>query len=51
MTISDGDWTVFITQPLSATLLALAAIGLVGPRLYGVYQAARAPRQAVPGDA
>ena len=29
MTISRGDWTVFVTRPLSATLLAMAAILLV----------------------
>src|SRR5262249_53054632 len=31
MTISAGDWTVFFTRPLSATLLALAALALFGP--------------------
>jgi len=34
MTISNGDWTVFYTHPLSATLLAIAVIGLVGPQIY-----------------
>ncbi len=29
MTISRGDWTVFVTRPLSATLLACAAVLLV----------------------
>jgi putative tricarboxylic transport membrane protein len=29
MTISRGDWSVFVTRPLSATLLAMAAILLV----------------------
>ncbi len=29
MTISRGDWTVFVTRPLSATLLAIAAVLLV----------------------
>ena len=29
MTISRGDWTVFVTRPLSASLLAVAAILLV----------------------
>jgi putative tricarboxylic transport membrane protein len=36
MTISDGDWTVLFTRPLSATLLALAVLGLVGPRLWAL---------------
>jgi putative tricarboxylic transport membrane protein len=34
MTISAGDWTVLFTRPLSATLLALAALALAGPKLY-----------------
>ena len=34
MTISAGDWTVFFTRPLSATILALAALALFGPKLY-----------------
>jgi putative tricarboxylic transport membrane protein len=38
MTISNGDWTVLVSQPLSATLLALAALAMVGPL---VWRAAR----------
>ncbi|MGQ0662745.1 MAG: tripartite tricarboxylate transporter permease [Pseudomonadota bacterium] len=34
MTISQGDMTVFLAKPLSATLLALALAALVGPALY-----------------
>ena len=34
MTISQGDPTVFLSKPLSATLLALAAAALAGPHLY-----------------
>jgi putative tricarboxylic transport membrane protein len=34
MTISAGDWTVFFTRPLSATILVLAVLALVGPKLY-----------------
>ncbi len=48
MTISNGDWTVLFTQPLSAGLLALALVGLVGPKLYTF---ARRQPQGVPGDA
>jgi putative tricarboxylic transport membrane protein len=51
MTISDGDWSIFFTHPLSATLLALAALALVGPRLYGLYKNLRVKGEAVPGDA
>jgi putative tricarboxylic transport membrane protein len=31
MTISQGDLTVFITRPISATLLLLAATAIVVP--------------------
>jgi putative tricarboxylic transport membrane protein len=34
MTISNGDWTVLVSQPLSATLLALAALALLGPMVW-----------------
>jgi putative tricarboxylic transport membrane protein len=34
LTISQGDMTVFLTRPLSATLLALAALALVGPQIW-----------------
>jgi putative tricarboxylic transport membrane protein len=34
MTISNGDWSVLVTQPLSATLLALAALAMVGPMVW-----------------
>jgi putative tricarboxylic transport membrane protein len=40
LTISQGDWTVFLTRPLSATLLVLAAAALLGPHLYA-YMAKR----------
>jgi putative tricarboxylic transport membrane protein len=36
MTISAGDWSVFLTRPLSASILALAVLALVGPRLYAL---------------
>jgi putative tricarboxylic transport membrane protein len=51
MTISDGDWSIFFTHPLSAALLALAALALIGPRLYGFYKSFRAKGQPIPGDA
>jgi len=38
MTISNGDWTVLVTQPLSATLLALSALALLGPLLWRATQ-------------
>jgi putative tricarboxylic transport membrane protein len=42
MTISNGDWSVFVTHPLSAALLALAAIALVGPMLWKALRRKRA---------
>ncbi|HEX4892738.1 MAG TPA: tripartite tricarboxylate transporter permease [Hyphomicrobiaceae bacterium] len=34
MTISQGDMSVLFTRPLSATLLALAVLALVGPQVW-----------------
>ncbi len=34
MTISQGDLTTFLTRPISATLLALAVLAVVGPKLW-----------------
>ncbi|GAB3109754.1 tripartite tricarboxylate transporter permease [Streptomyces calidiresistens] len=58
--ISSGDFTVFVTKPISATLLALAALSLLAP-LVGVWRrrraralrgaAERAHDGARPGDA
>jgi putative tricarboxylic transport membrane protein len=36
MTISQGDMSVFLTRPISASLLALAVLALVGPKLWGM---------------
>ncbi|MFE6957381.1 tripartite tricarboxylate transporter permease [Streptomyces sp. NPDC057696] len=33
LTLAEGDWTVFVTRPLSAAILALAALALIGPLL------------------
>src|SRR5712691_1177702 len=49
MTISAGDWTVLFTRPLSASILALAALALVGPKLYDL--AMKPKPEHVPGDA
>ncbi|MFC0388270.1 tripartite tricarboxylate transporter permease [Muricoccus vinaceus] len=38
LTISQGDWTTFLTRPISASILALAAVALVGPRLWGAFR-------------
>jgi putative tricarboxylic transport membrane protein len=34
LTISMGEWSTFLTRPLSASLLAIAALLLVGPPLW-----------------
>jgi putative tricarboxylic transport membrane protein len=35
LTISEGDWTTFVTRPVSLAILLLALVALVGPRIYG----------------
>jgi putative tricarboxylic transport membrane protein len=52
MTISNGDWTVFFTHPLSLFLLTLAALGMFGPMIWSYYdrKRLRGPEH-VPGDA
>lgn len=37
LTISQGDWTTFVTRPVSLAILLLAALALLGPRLYGAW--------------
>jgi len=34
LTISMGEWSTFVTRPLSASLLAVAALLLIGPPLW-----------------
>ena len=34
LTISMGDWSTFVTRPLSASLLAVAAVLVVTPPVY-----------------
>jgi putative tricarboxylic transport membrane protein len=52
MTISAGDWSVFYTHPLSLTLLLLALLALLAPKIYSFIQhrRTRGPEH-VPGDA
>jgi putative tricarboxylic transport membrane protein len=49
MTISQGDVTVLLTRPLSATLLALALIALVAPHGYSLWH--RWTRRGITGEA
>jgi putative tricarboxylic transport membrane protein len=37
-TISQGDLTVFVTHPIAASLLALAAIALAAPLVMRVWR-------------
>jgi putative tricarboxylic transport membrane protein len=37
LTISQGDWSTFITRPASLVILIVAAVALLGPRLYGAW--------------
>ena len=41
LTISQGDWTAFVTRPGSAVLLGLAVLALVGPRVWRAVRATR----------
>jgi putative tricarboxylic transport membrane protein len=41
--ISQGDWTVFLTKPLSLALLAIALALVVGPQLWALARGRRAP--------
>jgi putative tricarboxylic transport membrane protein len=34
LTISQGEWSTFVTRPISASLLAVAVLMIVAPRLY-----------------
>jgi putative tricarboxylic transport membrane protein len=37
MTISQGDMLTFVTRPISLTLLILAVLALIAPRLWALY--------------
>jgi putative tricarboxylic transport membrane protein len=37
LTISQGDWSTFLTRPGSLAILTVALLALVGPRLYGAW--------------
>ena len=42
--IAQGDYTTFVTRPISATILALAALGLVAPMAVRLLASRRRPR-------
>lgn len=44
MVSHNNDWTVLFTRPISGSVLALAAIGLVYPALRGLLRRLREPR-------
>ncbi len=43
LTISQGDWTTFLTKPLSLALLLIALALVLGPQLWALARRARAP--------
>jgi putative tricarboxylic transport membrane protein len=44
LTISQGEWSTFVTRPLSGTLLAIAVMLLFAPPLWRRWRASRAGR-------
>ncbi|HLE71642.1 MAG TPA: tripartite tricarboxylate transporter permease, partial [Vicinamibacteria bacterium] len=34
LSISQGDWTVFVTRPIAAAVLAAALLALLAPRWF-----------------
>ncbi len=42
LTISQGDWSVFVTRPGSLLILLVALAALLGPRLYTLWRVRRA---------
>lgn len=47
LTASNGDWSVFVTQPTSAIILALAVVAFVVPTCRGSSNASKARRHGV----
>jgi putative tricarboxylic transport membrane protein len=41
LTISQGDWSTFVTRPISLGILVLAVVALMGPRLWGLWRVRR----------
>ncbi|WP_020207072.1 tripartite tricarboxylate transporter permease, partial [Cupriavidus sp. WS] len=50
LSISQGDWSIFVTQPISATILAMTVAVVVIPRVLG-WLARRAARRGGVADA
>jgi putative tricarboxylic transport membrane protein len=44
LTISQGDFTTFVTRPISASFLLVALLLAFGPKLWSAWQASRAAR-------
>jgi len=38
LTISQGDWSVFVTRPGSLAILVVAVLALAGPRIYAAWR-------------
>ncbi|CAK7008034.1 MAG: hypothetical protein DELT_00325 [Desulfovibrio sp.] len=43
LTVSGGDWAIFVTRPVSATVLALTMLMLFGPPLVRAFKKQRQP--------
>jgi len=37
LTISQGDWSVFVTRPGSLAILVVALLAMLGPKIYGLW--------------
>ncbi|MFC3126743.1 tripartite tricarboxylate transporter permease [Pseudoroseomonas globiformis] len=42
LTISQGDWSTFVTRPVSLSILLIAVLALAGPRIWGLFVRNRA---------
>lgn len=50
LTISNGDWSIFLTKPISLTLLLLSAVALCMPAIrYGMSRLRRSARTGLAG--
>ena len=41
LTISQGDWSVFVTRPGSLAIMTVAVLALLAPRIYGLWARSR----------
>ena len=48
LTISQGDLSIFITSPISATVLLIAALAIIVPPIWRRFSRKSQPEQAAP---